>query len=46
MGAGEEVTWLARSQVRRIELCVMGGVADVLGLDQRPRFQSYVVERH
>ena len=25
---------------------VVGGVAGVLGVDQRPRFRSYVVERH
>jgi hypothetical protein len=25
---------------------VVGGVAGVLGVDQRPRFHSYVVERH
>ncbi len=25
---------------------VVGGVAGVLGVDQRPRFQRYVVERH
>jgi hypothetical protein len=25
---------------------VVGGVAGVLGVDQRPRFRSYVTERH
>jgi hypothetical protein len=25
---------------------VVGGVAGVLGVDRRPRFHSYVVERH
>jgi hypothetical protein len=25
---------------------VVGGVAGILGVDQRPRFRSYVVEQH
>jgi len=40
---GQQVRWAPWSVASS---AVMGGVNGVLGVDQRPRFHSYAVERH
>jgi hypothetical protein len=43
---GERATGPVGAVVGGVIGGVVGGVAGVLGIDERPRFHSYVVERH